>query len=95
MLSSKAVAQERSYAELPPGIGTIPILVRKGLPKSQKHLCQTRSREVTQELVLEPRSPGVAHNLLSVPQSVDSFPKNSSFTFAECQSQRQTEMFDY
>lgn len=93
--SSKAVAQGRSYAELPPENGTLLTLVRKALPKRQKQLCQTRSREVIHRLVLEPWSPGVAHNLLSVPQSVDSFPKNSSFAFAECQSQRQTEMFDY
>lgn len=88
MCSSKAVAQERSYAELPPEIGTTLILVRKALPKSQKHLCQRRSREVIHKLTLEPWFPGVAHNLHSVPPSVDSFPKNSSFAFAECQSQR-------
>lgn len=68
MYSSKAVAQEKSYAELPLEIGTILILVRKALPKSQKHLCQTRSREVVHKLILEPCSPGVPYNLISVPQ---------------------------
>lgn len=77
MYSSKEVAQERSYAELPPEIGTLLTLLRKALPKSQKHLCQARSREVIHRLILDPWSPGVAHNLLSVPQSVDSFSKNS------------------